>query len=37
MTDNPKITVKYPSLVISGYIDTVKGKPLTVRRWVKIY
>jgi len=30
MSDNPKVTDKYPSLVISGYIDTVKGKPLTL-------
>jgi len=30
MTDNPKITVKYSSLVIPGYIDTAIEKPLTI-------
>jgi len=29
MSDNPKISDKYPSLVIQGYIDSVKGEPLT--------
>jgi hypothetical protein len=27
--NNPKITNKYPSLVIPGYIYSVKGEPLT--------
>jgi len=29
MSDNLKVTDKYPSLVFSGYIDTVKGERLT--------
>jgi hypothetical protein len=35
MTVNPKITVKYPSLVTPGYIDTVKGKPLTTEATIE--
>jgi len=30
MLDNPEIADKYPSLVFSGYIDSLKGEPLTV-------
>jgi len=30
MSDEPESTDKYPSLVISGYIYSVKGEPLTV-------
>jgi hypothetical protein len=29
MSDNPKVTDKYPSLVIPGYIYSAKGEPLT--------
>ena len=29
MSENPKITDKYPSLVISGYIYSVRREPLT--------
>jgi len=29
MSDNPKISDKYPSLVLQGYIDSVKGDTLT--------
>jgi hypothetical protein len=35
MTVNPKITIKYPSLVTPGYIDTVKGKPLTTEATIE--
>jgi hypothetical protein len=30
MSDNPKVTDKYPLLVIPGYIYSAKGEPLTV-------
>jgi hypothetical protein len=30
MSDNPKVTDQYPSLIISGYIDSLKGEPLTL-------
>jgi hypothetical protein len=30
MACNPKVTSKYPSLVIPGYIYSAKGEPLTV-------
>jgi len=30
MSDEPKSTDKYPLLVIPGYIDSVKGEPLTI-------
>jgi hypothetical protein len=33
MSDNPRITDKYPSLVISGYKYSAKGKPLTIK-WI---
>jgi hypothetical protein len=35
MTVNPKITVKYPSLVTPGNIDTVNGKPLTTEATIE--
>ena len=30
MSDNPKATDKYASSVIPGYIDSVRGEPLTI-------
>jgi hypothetical protein len=30
MSDNPRVTDKYPSLVIPGYIYSAKGEPLTI-------
>jgi len=29
MSDNLKVTDKYPSLVITGYIYSAKGEPIT--------
>jgi len=36
MSDNPKVTDKSPSLVIPGYIESVKGEPLT-RKYKELY